>query len=47
MQPNITLVILLNQKSDISSIKFDDEIIAWAANENSKTGLKPIQICGN
>ena len=42
MQPNITLMILLkNQKSpDISSIKFDDEIIAWAANENSKNRFK-------
>ena len=38
MQPNITVMIALkNQKNPpISSIKFDDNILAWAANENSK-----------
>ena len=38
MQPNITVMLALkNQKSlPISSIKFNDNILAWAANENSK-----------
>ena len=38
MQPNITVMIAFkNQKNPpISSIKFDDDMIAWAANENSK-----------
>ncbi len=38
MQPNITVMIALkNQKKlPISSIKFNDDILAWAANENSK-----------
>ena len=38
MQPNITVMLALkNQKNlPISSIKFDDDILAWAANENSK-----------
>ena len=42
MQPNITAMIALkNQKNlPISSIKFDDDILAWAANENSKKRFK-------
>tara|TARA_B100000963_G_scaffold183012_1_gene159098 strand:- start:478 stop:1440 length:963 start_codon:yes stop_codon:yes gene_type:complete len=38
MQPNITVMIALkNQKTlPISSMKFSDDILAWAANENSK-----------
>ena len=42
MQPNITGMIALKNKKDlpISSIKFDDDILAWAANENSKQRFK-------
>ena len=42
MQPNITVMIALkNQKNlPISSIKFNDDILAWAANENSKKRFK-------
>ena len=42
MQPNITaMVALKNQKEyPISSIKFEDDILAWAANENSKNRFK-------
>jgi renalase len=42
MQPNITVMIALkNQKKiPISSIKFDDNVLAWAANENSKKRFK-------
>ena len=42
MQPNITVMIALkNQKKlPISSIKFNDDILAWAANENSKKRFK-------
>ena len=42
MQPNITVMIAFkNQKNPpISSIKFDDETLAWAANENSKKRFK-------
>ena len=42
MQPNITVMIALkNQESlPISSIKFNDDILAWAANENSKKRFK-------
>ena len=42
MKPNITVMIALkNQKSlPISSIKFNDDILAWAANENSKNRFK-------
>jgi predicted NAD/FAD-dependent oxidoreductase len=42
MQPNITVMIALkNQKNPpISSIKFNDNILAWAANENSKKRFK-------
>ena len=42
MQPNITVMVAFkNQKNPpISSIKFDDETLAWAANENSKKRFK-------
>ena len=42
MQPNITVMVALkNQKNlPISSIKFNDDILAWAANENSKNRFK-------
>ena len=42
MQPNITVMLALkNQKTlPISSIKFNDDILAWAANENSKKRFK-------
>ena len=42
MQPNITVMIALkNQKNlPISSIKFNDDILAWVANENSKKRYK-------
>ncbi len=42
MQPNITVMIAFkNQKNlPISSIKFSDDILAWAANENSKNRFK-------
>ena len=42
MQPNITaMVTFKNQKKiPISSIKFDDKILTWAANENSKKRFK-------
>ncbi len=42
MQPNITFMIALknNKNLPISSIKFDDETIAWVANENSKRRFK-------
>ena len=42
MQPNITVMIALkNQKEiPISSLKFSDSIIGWAANENSKKRFK-------
>jgi len=42
MQPNITVMLAFkNQKNlPISSIKFNDEILAWAANENSKKRFK-------
>jgi predicted NAD/FAD-dependent oxidoreductase len=42
MQPNITVMLALkNQKTlPISSLKFDDDILAWAANENSKKRFK-------
>ena len=42
MQPNITVMLALkNQiKLPISSIKFDDDILTWAANENSKKRFK-------
>ena len=42
MLPNITVMIAFkNQKNlPISSIKFNDDILAWAANENSKKRFK-------
>tara|TARA_E500000178_G_scaffold61258_1_gene57928 strand:- start:1159 stop:2121 length:963 start_codon:yes stop_codon:yes gene_type:complete len=42
MQPNITVMIALkNQKNlPISSIKFNDDVLAWAASENSKKRFK-------
>jgi renalase len=42
MQPNITAMIAFKNIKDlsISSIKFDDDILAWAANENSKKRFK-------
>ena len=42
MQPNITVMIAFkNQKNlPISSIKFNDDILTWAANENSKKRFK-------
>ena len=42
MQPNITVMVAFkNQKNlPISSIKFDDDILAWVANENSKRRFK-------
>ena len=42
MQPNITVMLALKNQKDlpISSIKFDDDILAWAANENSKKRFK-------
>tara|TARA_B100001559_G_scaffold192560_1_gene161090 strand:- start:217 stop:1179 length:963 start_codon:yes stop_codon:yes gene_type:complete len=42
MRPNITVMIAFkNQKNlPISSIKFNDDILAWAANENSKKRFK-------
>ena len=38
MEPNLTVMLALKNQniSNISSIKFNDNIIAWAANENSK-----------
>tara|TARA_A100001015_G_scaffold210990_1_gene236509 strand:- start:671 stop:1633 length:963 start_codon:yes stop_codon:yes gene_type:complete len=42
MQPNITVMIALKKQKNlpISSIKFDDDTLAWAANENSKKRFK-------
>ncbi|MDC0511938.1 NAD(P)-binding protein [bacterium] len=42
MQPNITIMVALTNKKNlpISSIKFDDNILSWAANENSKKRFK-------
>ena len=42
MQPNITAMIAFKKQKDlpISSIKFDDDILSWAANENSKKRFK-------
>ena len=42
MQPNITVMVAFkNQKNlPISSIKFNDDMLAWAANENSKKRFK-------
>ena len=42
MDPNLTILIALkNQKNlPVSSIKFDDKILKWASNENSKNKFK-------
>jgi hypothetical protein len=42
MEPNITtMVAFKNQKNiPVSSIKFNDEVLTWAANENSKKRFK-------
>ena len=42
MQPNLTVMLALKNQniSNISSIKFNDDVIAWAANENSKKRFK-------
>ena len=42
MQPNITVMVALTNKKELplSSIKFDDNMLAWAANENSKKRFK-------
>ena len=42
MEPNITAMLALNNLKilNISSIKLDDEILTWAANENSKKRFK-------
>ena len=41
MEPNITTMAFKNQKHiPISSIKFNDETLAWAAHENSKNRFK-------
>ncbi len=42
MQPNITVMLVFKNQDDqfISSIRFDDDVLAWAANENSKKRFK-------
>ena len=42
MQPNITVMIAFKKQKNlpISSIKFNDDMLAWAANENSKKRFK-------
>ena len=43
MSPNITVMAAYNRYNKLpigSSVKFDDEIIAWAAHENSKNRFK-------
>ena len=42
MQPNITVMVAFKGQKNppISSIKFSDDILAWAANENSKKRFK-------
>jgi len=42
MSPNITVMAAYNRynKLPISSVKFDDDVIAWAAHENSKNRFK-------
>ena len=42
MEPNITTMLAFkNQKNvPVSSIKFNDDILTWAANENSKKRFK-------
>ncbi len=39
MDANITVMISINKKiSTVSSYFFDDPILGWAANENTKSG---------
>ena len=42
MQPNITIMIAYknNKEIPVSSIKFNDKVLAWASNENSKKRFK-------
>jgi len=42
MKPNLTLMLIYKncKKNSISSIKFNDKIISWASNENSKLRFK-------
>ena len=42
MQPNITVMLAFKKQKNlpISSIKFNDDVLAWAANENSKKRFK-------
>ena len=42
MKPNITVMMALRNSKNIpvSSIKFNDEVLSWAANENSKDRFK-------
>jgi renalase len=42
MQPNITAMLAFKNQRElpISSIKFNDDILTWAANENSKKRFK-------
>jgi len=42
MQPNITVMLAVKKQKNlpISSIKFNDDVLAWAANENSKKRFK-------
>ena len=42
MQPNITGMLAIKNKKNslVSSIRFDDDILTWAANENSKNRFK-------
>jgi renalase len=46
MVPNITVMLSYKNKSKLSinSIKFNDEMLAWAANENSKERFKSNEI---
>jgi len=45
MVPNITIIVAYKnyKKLDVSSIKFDDKIIAWAAQENTKNRFESNQ----
>jgi renalase len=48
MTPNITAMVVYEnyEKLPINSIKFKDEIISWAAQENTKDRFKPIKLSG-
>ena len=48
MKPNLTLMLAIKQMKPlpISSIKFNDDILAWAAYENSKKRFKSKFIYG-